>query len=132
MSKLKLSGEHGSAIIRWSCDGDYHVRIKVNVAGYSGHADGHVHEEEFKAFAANVCRVAQVRKGEARLGSIIPEIFDISIEPVDSVGHFALVGRLGFTVGWDPEYKQALQFNLEFEPSLLDEAEKVLGAEIET
>ncbi len=126
MQGIEFSSNDGRVSLSWRFDGDYYVVIKAKAHGFRGHADGHVVDAEFKAFAKGVQDLARSRRGEASLTSAHPGLFDLTIRSVDSVGHLGVFGSLSFETVGDPKEQQSLQFSLNFDPAQIERAASAL------
>jgi len=118
--------QEGTASLELSCEsdgsGDYLASLEVRVEGFVGHADGHIVGAEWTAFVKALCRLEEIRKGEARLESAIPGEFQLRVHSIDSRGHMGISGMLRYRrVGVEEWPYQELRFAFEFDPSKLPE-----------
>jgi hypothetical protein len=100
--------------------GDFLVAIEARSEGFSGHADGHVVGDAWRAFVRQLAILEAERKGTARLISVMPGEFDLEVKASDGRGHMGVSGVLAYRrVGVGDWPVQQLSFAFEFDPSKL-------------
>jgi len=122
MSEINFSSNSGRVSMSWHADDDYYVAIAVKAHGFRGHADGHVIDAEFRAFARSMQDLADSRNGEASMKSAHPGLFELTVRSVDRVGHLGVFGSLSFETVGHPEERQSLRFSLHFDPAQIERA----------
>ena len=124
MKEIRFSGEKALFSLSAEPDGsgDFLVAVEAEVEGFSGHADGHVVGDHWKAFMESLRQLEKTRKGSALLESAAPGEFEVLIRAVNGRGHMGISGALRYCV--QEERGQRLEFSFEFDPSQLMAAAK--------
>jgi len=118
VTSAAISSNTGHLSLTWQYDGDFLVSVEAESCGFSGHADGHVADDEFKQFVSSLKDLERTRQGEATFSSAMPGDFEVSIRSLDSQGHLGVQGKLYFCdYGSRYGHVNQLTFCFEFDPS---------------
>lgn len=106
-----------------SSHGDAYVTVKVQSKGFSGHNDLWVLAEAMQSFCSALIKLEKNLQGEAHLEAISPGELELKVRSVNSRGGIGVVGTTGYQVQDEGrEYRHAVSFGFEFEPSQLSVA----------
>src|SRR5262245_25794647 len=113
MPSLTLGDGGAQMSLHWDQqeDGDYLVSVEAEVEGFKGHADGHVAESDFKAFATGLAELERSRKGKTAVASPGPCEFEVIVHAIDGVGHMGVSGILKYLRPGDESPSQTLHFS---------------------
>jgi hypothetical protein len=94
--------------------GDACLTAEVSTGAFSGRGSSWVEAPALDAFLSSLRSLDHTRKGEAQIESMSPGELRLRIYSVDSLGHFALSGRIA-------ERNSAVEFHFELDPSYLSQ-----------
>ena len=117
MSTASIFSDTDRLSLDWQYDGDFLVSIEAESYGFTGHADGHVAENDFQQFVKSLRDLERTRLCDATLVSAMPGEFEVSIRSLDNLGHLAVQGKLSWDDGTYYEHVNQLTFSFEFDPS---------------
>ncbi len=105
--------------------GDVRVSVLIKSNGFRGHNDVWLDGDNFDSFCRALIELEASRHGEAKIESMSPDEFELTIGSLDSVGHIGLWGKTGYHV-MSPlkNFYHAVEFGFEVEPSQLQQAAK--------
>ncbi len=107
--------------------GDACFSVSARSFGFAGGAEEFwVDRDELRTFSRELLRLAEKRKGRAKLESMSPGTLVVCIESVDSLGHFGVTALIGRAVHLEHGMRElSATLFFEFDPSNLERAEKV-------
>ena len=105
--------------------GDVRISVLIKSNGFRGHNDIWLDGENFDSFCRALIELETNRQGEAKIKSLSPGEFELTIGSLDSVGHIGVWGKTGYHV-MSPikNFFHAVEFGFEVEPSQLQQAVK--------
>jgi hypothetical protein len=96
---------------------DVQLQVTVRIAGYAAADQSWVVRSHMERFLHQLRVLEQKRHGHAMLASPAPEDLQLEFYSIDSAGHMAVRGHVGWT---DPNrFLQQLRFGFAFEPDKL-------------
>lgn len=121
--ELEIMSEESASLPGY---GDAYVKVKVSSNGFRGHNDLWVSSESLRTFCRALVVLEVSRQGLAELESISPGELYIKIHSITSLGHVAVMGKIGYLVqDGEGRFWHVVEFGFAFDPSQLATAAKL-------
>lgn len=102
-----------------SPDEDLLLIVVVRYGSFTGQADGWVAQPTWTHFVHELVSLEASRSGQARLASMSPDDFDLTLRTTDPAGHMGIEGKVGTRSN---SHEATLRFGLiAIEPTALPE-----------
>jgi len=106
--------------------GDAYMTLKIVSAGFVGHNDLWVDALSLRKFCTDILQLATKRQGTARIEGMSPNEMEITVRSIDRSGHMIVEGTTGYGVHRERGLRHhSVTFGIEFDPSQLNEVERV-------